>query len=188
VKTVLSLPTEPTTLRRDVAARDAAPQGDITVNEEGVRAAAKGEGGRHTPFHNRMGSADGPMRDGLGAKDASGKSTATGVEMFRKGPSPGQSSGMPSGATDGTGPAGGSPEMRGIDKKDIRRGSEGPDVSGRSGASAPGHRDVGGYRAAEESSGVDGNPGGAGAAQAGGAESTKDRGITISTTHVEYES
>ncbi len=155
--------------------------------EEGTQLSAKQEGGRHTPFHNRMTSADSPMKEGPGVEGASGKSTATGVEMFRKEPSPVQSSGMSSDPAHGTGSSGASPEMRGIDKKDIRRRSEGPDGSGRSGASAPGHRDVGGYRAAEAPSSVDGTSGGAEAAQSSGAESTKERGVTINTSHVEYE-
>jgi hypothetical protein len=70
----------------------------VTVNEEGVMVTAKGEGGRHTPFHNRMTSADSPMKEGLGAEGTSSELTDdSGMERL-------------------------APEQRGVDKKDIRRG------------------------------------------------------------------
>jgi len=77
------------------SARSGAP---VTLNEEGASAAAKGEGGRHTPFHNRMTSADAPLKEGLGAEGAS------------------------SDLADDPGLDQPSPELRGVEKKDIRRG------------------------------------------------------------------
>ena len=70
----------------------------VTVNEEGVMATSEGEGGRHTPFHNRMTSADSPMKEGLGAEEASrGPADDAGLDQV-------------------------TPEQRGVDKKDVRRG------------------------------------------------------------------